>query len=452
MSTSAEPFNRALELERAGRSADAVRLYQEIVRTNPAHAQAWEQLGCIATRSGQCDAAIEYFVRAIRIDGGQAPTHNYLGECFLAKNELAKAEASFKQAIRLLPAYVTARVNLCLTHLAQGRLSEAEDCAQQALASERTSAEDHWTAASLRLLRGELPDAWEEHEWRLKLPGRQHHTFPGLKWDGRPLAGAAILLYAEQGLGDGLQFARYVPQVIERGGRPILVAPKQLVPLLRESFGLETLAFYEMPPACPFHCSLLSLPWVFGTTLSSIPADVPYLRTRSDLVATWRERLAAVDGFRVGINWQGNRSYTLDAARSIPLAQFAALARVPGVRLISLQQKDGVEQLQNCGFDVISLGDGDPAPRAFMDTAAIMQNLDLVITSDTSMAHLAGALGVRVWTALPIVPGWRWLLERSDSPWYPTMRIFRQTRAGDWADVFQRIADELQRAVTASRP
>jgi hypothetical protein len=203
----------------------------------------------------------------------------------------------------------------------------------------------------------------------------------------------------------------------------------------------------DPPPEFDLHVPLLSLPRLLGTTLESVPADGPYLDADPDLVETWRHRLGAYPGLKIGIAWQGNPKFRLDWVRSIPLAQFAPLADVPGVHLLSLQKGAGREQLAapERRFPVTDLGGQmDETTGAFMDTAAVMKNLDLVITSDTSIAHLAGALGVPVWVALNAVPDWRWLLNRDDSPWYPTMRLFRQTRPGHWEDVFHRMAEVLR--------
>ncbi len=196
------------------------------------------------------------------------------------------------------------------------------------------------------------------------------------------------------------------------------------------------------------HAGLLSLPGIFDTDLTSIPADVPYLEADADLVRRWSDRLAGDDRLRVGFAWQGNPTYRGNALRSIPLAEFGPLAKVEGVRLFSLQKGFGVEQLDEPPFTVEDLGRQlDEDGRAFCETAAVVRNLDLVITSDTALAHLAGALGARVWVALPFSPDWRWLLEREDSPWYPTMRLFRQAKVGDWSDVFARMAAELSAVV-----
>lgn len=452
MTDGGDKFEQAFAHHKAGRLADALRLYQEVVRSDPNHAHAWHQLGCIAQSQGQLETAIEYFMRAVRLDGGQPLFHNNLGDTLRASGRLAEAQTSFERACRLKSDYILPRVNLALTLYALGRTSQAEDAAEQALGLERKTPDEHCAAATLQLLRGELAAGFEEHEWRLKLPGRRVDLLPGTKWEGQPLGGRSILVYAEQGLGDVVQFVRYVPRVRELGGRTVLAVPKRLLPLVAEA-GLGELAAYDQPPpVCDFHSALLSLPHVFGTTLDSVPADVPYLRPDPGRVADWKSRLAGVAGFRVGIAWQGNPRYGHDRARSIPLAHFEALARVPGVRLVSLQKETGIDQLAPLAarLNLVDLGESLDAAGAFIDTAAVMQNLDLVITSDTSIAHLAGALGVPVWTALAIVPDWRWLLARQDSPWYPTMWLFRQTRAGDWDDVFRRIAEELARRVAGN--
>jgi hypothetical protein len=209
----------------------------------------------------------------------------------------------------------------------------------------------------------------------------------------------------------------------------------------------------EPPPSFDVHVPLLSLPGLLGTTPSSIPADVPYLRADPRLVRRWRKELKPLAGFRVGIVWQGNASNKRDHLRSVALPLFEPLARVPGVRLVSLQKGPGSEQAAQAGFGVLDLsGRLDEESGPFMDTAAVLANLDLLVSVDTAVAHLAGALGVPAWLALPLAPDWRWLLGREDSPWYPSLRLFRQCRPGDWDDVFRRIAAALpQRTVKTGK-
>jgi hypothetical protein len=251
-------------------------------------------------------------------------------------------------------------------------------------------------------------------------------------------------LYAEQGLGDTLQFVRYARLLKEQGAAVVVECQKALLPLLARCPGIDRLAALGGPqPAHDVCAPLMSLPYHLGTRLGTIPADVPYLMADPALIESWRCALAVRPGFKIGIAWQGNPQYTGDKERSISLTEFAPLAAIPGVQLVSLQKGAGSEQLRAAAAlcSVIDLGSRlDEEAGAFMDTAAVMKNLDLVVTADTVISHLAGALGVPVWVALPKVPDWRWLLEREDSPWYPSTRLFRQDRAGDWKSVFARIA------------
>ncbi len=452
MSTGRDIFEQALERHAAGQIVEAARLYEQVVRANPRHAHAWHQLACIASAQAQTDVAMDYFVRAIRLDGGQALFHSNFGECCRLAGKLPEAESSFRQAIRLAADDVAPRVNLSLTLYALGRADEAEQTAREALRMDRRTVEEHCQCATLALLRGDFENGLAEHEQRLHRPGVVRPDLPGAAWNGEPLEGRSILLYAEQGLGDTLQFARYVPHVERRGGQVHLAAPKNLHPLLREA-DLCPVVGLESPGDSPdFHAALMSLPFLCGTTLTTIPNEVPYLRANDDLSRQWRGRLADVDGFRVGIGWQGNPAYAADRTRSIRLEHFQALADVPGISLVSLQKGPGVDQLDEVAdrFEVHRLpADFDTDRGAFMDTAAVMQQLDLIVTSDSAIAHLAGALGVPVWVALPIVPDWRWLLTGESCPWYPAMRLFRQSRASDWSEVFGRIADSLRDAVVA---
>ena len=297
---------------------------------------------------------------------------------------------------------------------------------------------------------GRFEQGWAGYEWRWKC--KEFGSLPPFQpplWDGSFLDGRTILVHAEQGLGDTLQFIRYVPSLHQRGGRVILMCQPPLVRLLTRSPGIERLLAHGDPvPEFDVHTPLLSLPRLLGTTLESVPADVPYLEAEPQLVEAWRHRLGSYPGFKVGIVWQGNPKFRLDRLRSIPLAQFAPLARVPGVHQFSLQKGPGAEQLAAVTdrFPVTDLG---RRLDDFMDTAAVLKNLDLVISVDTAIAHLAGALGIPVWVALPFAPDWRWLMGREDSPWYPTMRLFRQTRPGQWEDVFHHIAEALQRRLAA---
>jgi hypothetical protein len=253
-------------------------------------------------------------------------------------------------------------------------------------------------------------------------------------------------LHAEQGFGDTIHFVRYARLVKERGGRVVVGCPKALVPLVATCPGIDE-AVASISSSFPFdvQAPLLSLPGILRTTLDTIPAQVPYLFPDATLVKRWQQELGSLAGFKVGIAWHGNPTHENDRHRSIPLDKFAPLARVPNIRLLSLQKGPGAEQVPALAgrFEVISLGPLQEASWTFMDTAAVMMNLDLVLCVDTAPAHLAGALGRPVWVLLPAAPDWRWLLGRDDSPWYPTMRLFRQSQLGDWDEVLQRVAQAL---------
>ena len=285
----------------------------------------------------------------------------------------------------------------------------------------------------------------------------RHFTQP--LWDGLPLESKTLLVYAEiphQGFGDTLQFVRYVPQIQRSGGKIFLMCQPALLDLLSGIKGVDGL-FPIGAPLPPFdvQIALIHLPAVFGTTLATIPSEIPYLKADSQRIKHWKAEInqqlslsgepkATASGrpvFKIGIAWQGSLNQKNDT-RSIPLAQFANLAKVPGVRLLSLHLGPGVVQLASAAFPITALGSRFDKS-CFSDLAAVLPNLDLVVTVDTAVAHLAGALGVPVWVALTFHPDWRWLLERSDCPWYPTMRLFRQSKLGEWPDVFTRIRQEI---------
>ncbi len=273
------------------------------------------------------------------------------------------------------------------------------------------------------------------------------------RWSGEDISDKTLLICCEQGLGDTLQFVRYVPRVVARAKQVIFWVQPALKALLRDIDGATLIGMDERPPAFDVYCPLLSLPRVFATTLATIPADAPYLGADAAAVARWRSRLGQ-EGFRIGVAWQGKPGVNVDLGRSIPLTAFAPLARTPGVRLISLQKNHGVEQIAALpdGMRVETLGpDFDNGEGAFLDAAAVMMNLDLVVTSDTAIAHLAGALARPTWVALKSCPDWRWMLGGA-SPWYPTMRLFRQSAAGDWDGVFAQMARELADLAPGSRP
>jgi tetratricopeptide (TPR) repeat protein len=435
------------------RHAEAEVNCRKALALKPDFAGAHNNLGVALKGLRQTDEAIDCYRRALRLQPDFTEAHHNLAMALAEKDDLAGAAACYRQTLRLKPDHAEAHWGLAIVLGEMGQQTEALRCFEQAIRYKPDYAEAHLGRGLTLLMLGRLEEAWPEYEWR-----RQCRELPRLSttqpaWDGSPLKGRPILLAVEQGLGDTLQFIRYAPLVHQRGGRVTVWCPGEVKSLLATCPGVENL-ITDAGDWQHTHAQLLSLPGLFGTSLKSIPAEVPYLSADPALVERWRQELGGKPGLKVGLVWQGNRDHPRDRFRSVPLTRFEPLTRVAGVRLFSLQLGAGSEQLPEWEHRqaVTDLG-GRLDRKSVMDTAALVAALDLVITVDTGMAHLAGALGRPVWTLLPFVPDWRWLLDREDSPWYPSMRLFRQTQPGDWESVVGRVAVALaeQSAAEVSR-
>jgi tetratricopeptide (TPR) repeat protein len=444
-------YNLGNVLKGLRRRDEAIAQYRRALALRPSYAEAYNNLGLTLTEAGQPEEAVVILEQAVRLRPEAVEGHNNLGLAYAELGRWAEAEAAYREALRRNPGYPEAHGNLGNSYKEQGRLEEALACYQVALWLTPDSASTHYNRALAWLQQGDYAQGWPAYEWRWKRPSMPPRPFRQPRWDGTPLDGRTILLYCEQGLGDVLQFVRYAALVQEKGGQVVLECPGFLMPLLSSCPGVDQLvAEGAALPAFDVQAPLLSLPGLLGTTLATVPATVPYLTAPPERVERWAQELTPVQSFKVGIVWQGNPHHPWDRHRSVPLACFAPLAEVQGVRLFSLQKGPGVEQLQSLAgrFPVTELApELDEEGGAFLDTTAIMKHLDLVVTSDTAAAHLAGALGVPVWLAVSQIADWRWLRGRGDTPWYPTLRLFWQRKLGDWAAVFEEMAAELRRLV-----
>jgi Flp pilus assembly protein TadD len=432
-----------------GRLEEAEAHYRRALALRAGDAEILNNLGNALREQGRLEEAAACYREALGLRGDAPEILSNLGVVLTGLGALDEAEAYLRRALALRPDWAVAHDNLATVLMKRGKLDAAIAGYEDALRLDSGYAEAHRNRAMVLLQRGDFARGWLEYEWRTQCRGRPPVHFPQPRWQGEDLAGRTILLHTEQGLGDTLQFVRYAPLVQRRGGRVVLVCPQPLVALLARSPGIDRVIAAGSPlPPFDLHAALLSLPVILGTTTEAgIPPEVPYLFAGAEAVDRWRHHLERLPGLRVGIAWQGNPRQRSDRQRSFPLAALAPLARVDGVHLISLQKGAGTEQRAALGgrFPVTVLDGWEQDPVGdFLDTAAILQNLDLVVTPCSALAHLAGGLGVRAWVALAWMADWRWLSERDDSPWYPTLRLFRQQRAGDWSEVFERMARALE--------
>jgi tetratricopeptide (TPR) repeat protein len=432
------------------RFIDALASFERVLAIVPNYAEIHNNCGNALWCLRRPIEAIARYDAALAIKPDYAEAHNNRGNALLDLNRTDDALASFEQALARKPDYPDALVNRGNALRDLNRDDEALASFDRALALSPQMAEAHWNKALLQLSRGEYEAGWPGYEWRWRRGGAVPRDFAQPQWRGETLTGKTILLHAEQGFGDTVQFARYVPMVAGLGAKIILEVPDRLQPLLNGIDGVVALVSRgDALPTFDLHCPLLSLPFVFGTTLATIPAPVPYLRAPAARIEAWRARLPQTGKPRVGIVWSGKSSHNNDHNRSIALSRLAPLMAVPGIEFVSLQR-------EYRDADRVALGNFpallrlDETLADFADTAAVVAQLDLVIAVDTAVAHLAGALDKPVWILLPYVVDWRWLLGRDDSPWYPSARLFRQPQIGDWDSVITRLASRL--AQQGTRP
>jgi len=424
-----------------GRLDEARACYERAIALQPNLAEAHNNLGVVFRDLGRFDEAQACYARALTLKPDYADAHNNLGIVFRDQGKLDESAACHERALALKPDNSEAYNNLGNTRRSQRRLEESLRSYEQALVLNPDNIEPKWNRSLVELLAGDFAAGWLDYEIRTRRKKNATRIFPQPIWRGESLNGARILLHAEQGLGDTLQFLRYLPMVQAAGGTVILDVPKSLLRMAEELPGIETLvATGDSLPPFEWHCPLMSLPLAFGTSIDSIPAPVPYLTVPADAQKNAERLDWPTKGLRVGLVWSGNPLFPEDWIRSIPLRSFAPMLGIESAHFFSLQMGPAASQLDEVDARMIDLraAIGDMA-----DTAALIAKLDVVITVDTAVAHLAGALEKTTWTLLPFAPDWRWLMEREDSPWYPTMRLFRQPRFGDWPSVLERVRGEL---------
>lgn len=437
-------FAEGAELLRTGNAAAALIRFQTVLSLYPSNPVLRLHAGAALHDLGRYEEAIANYRQAISLAPDMGEAHNNLGNSLLALGRFSDAVSSFSQAAAILPnspVPLTARAT-ALQSL--GQVTESERDCRQALALAPDFASAHWNLSLNLLLRGRYKEGWAEYEWRWRKPDFTspcRHTDAPL-WNGSPLAGRTILLHAEQGFGDAIQFVRYAPLVAARGGDVILECHPQLVTLFRGVKGVR-MALPFGSPLPPFDCQapLLSLPRIFGTTLQSIPACSPYLSAEDAYRRKWRALIPLHQArLKIGLAWAGKKFP--DPLRSCRLDELASLAEIHNISLYSLQMGEGSEQAGSPPPGM-SLTDLAGYIDDFADTAALIEQMDLVVSIDTAVAHLAGALGKPVFLMLPFAPDWRWLLERNDSPWYPNTRIFRQKSPGNWRDAVRSICNAI---------
>jgi Flp pilus assembly protein TadD len=453
----ADVLRIANEYERGGRLAESKRLLDCILAASPNQGDALHLSGIVAFRMGDPAKSLEFMEASLR-HGIDTPLYlRNICEVYRTLGRLDDALHAARRATMLAPADPLCLHNQAIIHYHRGELDACLACADQALRIDPGLPGAHFVRAEALLQRGELAEGWEEYEWRFRIGGAAPLMPPTDKpqWDGAALGDRTLLLIADQGFGDAIQFCRYIPWAEQRCPNIAVACSAELAPLLRQVAPRAKL--FQKWPDCPEYAAfeaLSGLPRQAGTRVENVPAPIPYLHADPARVALWKQRLDGLvpEGFRrIGVIWAGRPTHNNDRNRSALLSDFLPIANVPGIALLALQKgpKTGQAGAYYGRAPLINVG---AEIQDYDDTMAILENIETLVTVDTSVAHLAGAMGRPVWIMLPRAPDWRWLLEREDSPWYPIARLFRQTQVRRWDDVAQRIAAALrdERAAMAS--
>ncbi|HET9715573.1 MAG TPA: tetratricopeptide repeat protein [Pseudolabrys sp.] len=428
-----------------GFHAAALNDYDDALAQKPNFAEAHGNRGNALRELGRHQQALEAFDRSLALKPDYEEGYNNRGNALNELNRPEEALADYDIALGLNPNNAYAWVNRGTSLRYLGRFQEALASFDRAIELHPALAEAHWNSSLLCLSIGDFARGWEGYEWRWRRGGAmQPRDFPQPQWRGEDVAGRTILLHAEQGFGDSIQFLRYVPMVAARGAKILLELPQSLIPLVPKCDAIIGLYCRgDRLPSFETHCPLMSLPLAFETRVESIPTVVPYLQTQDERLVFWQKRLADIPRPRIGLTWSGKTTHKNDHNRSIPLQMLEPILSIRGVHFISLQREyRESDALTLARLPILRLED---EIRDFSDTAAILSEIDLIISVDTAVAHLAGALARPLWLLIPHIQDWRWLTQRCDSPWYPTARLFRQPRTGGWPKVIAQVRQEIER-------
>jgi len=446
--------------------AHALEIYEAALKINPDSFDLYYRMGSVLRSLEQYTQAVKAFEKALEMQPNNPYPILELANTLHMVDDYERSLELYRKALELKPDCAEALYNLGYTLKKCGDIKKAHKYFEEALEVHARVLEmrpdyplAHFSHSLSNLTLGKFEEGWPEYEYRWQSYNEKPKEFPQPVWSGQDLNGKRILIYAEQGFGDTFQFIRYGKLLKERGAYVIAQTQHQLKDIISQCQYLdEVLSDREQLPPFDYHIALMSIPMVVNTTLETVPNEIPYLNAKEELTKLWKEKLSSDKKFKVGICWQGNKQYRTVflkkevASKAMRLETFEPIASVPGVSVYSLQKINGVEQLEDISktMEIHTFGpDLDEASGRFMDTAAIMKNLDLVITVDTSIGHLAAGLGAEVWVLLPYPADWRWMLDRDDTPWYPNMRLFRQPERGDWDSVLTRVVQELQEKVEA---
>lgn len=446
--TLGEVLSEISAFERDGKLEEAEDLAERVLRAAPEHPHVLHLSGIVAYRRGRIPVAIERMEKSLALSPTVAIYPRNMCEIYRGAGRLDDALRMAQRAVELAPEDSRAHFNHALIRYERLELDDALAAADRALELDAEFPEAHFERAEVLLLGGRLAEGWESYEWRFKLK-QAEGMLPKTdkpQWDGSPVPEGRLLLVADQGFGDCIQFGRYIPWVAERAPKPVLACSGDLVPILRQIPGIGRIVTrWEATGEFDAYIPLSGLPRLAGTTLDTIPTPIPYLHPDPAKIAGWKQRLDALTPRgkrRVGLVWAGRPTHKNDRKRTVKLSQFAPLFARPDLTIVTVQKGDRIDEVGGY-FGPAPLVNLGPSIVDFTDTLAILQSLDLLVTIDTSVAHLAGASGRPTSLILPHAPDWRWLLGRDDTPWYPSIRLYRQQRAYDWSGVVERLVADI---------